>query len=118
MQSSKIALSELSNLKSQLSKDSNNSHTPPSSNGFKKPPAFPRVKSGKRGGKLGYNGKKLDFVSHSDYDVCHEVQTLVCECGQCLSDVTSSMLAEKRQGFDLPPKLIEATERVRKSNSE
>ena len=85
-------------LEEQSKKTSKNSNKPPSSDGLKKQPAFPRKKGKKRGGQIGHKGRKLDFTSHPD-----ETKQLYCErctCGHGL-DKTKALLAEIRQEFDI-----------------
>ena len=44
---------ENTELKTRLNSNSNNSSKPPSSDGYKKKPAFPKAKNGKQGGQKG-----------------------------------------------------------------
>lgn len=94
-------------LKAALAQDSRNSHRPPSSDGLRKKPAFPRKKGGKRGGKQGHKGKTLDFVTTPDYQLRHRAQR--CECGEDLSELPQYTLS-KRQVFELPSPKLEVTE--------
>jgi len=45
---------ENNELKAQINSNSNNSSKPPSSDGYKKKPAFPKAKNGKQGGQKGH----------------------------------------------------------------
>jgi transposase len=96
-------LVRVSALEEQSKKTSKNSNKPPSSDGLKKQPAFPRKKGNKRGGQIGHKGRKLDFTANAD-----EIKKLYserCTCGHSL-DKTKALLAEIRQEFDIPvPKL-------------
>jgi len=94
-------------LKAKLNANSSNSSRPPSSDGLKKKPAFPRGKSKKRGGQKGHQGKTLEMVASPDYVV--ELCPPKCGCG------TSLLLEKKtcktiRQVFDLPTPCLEVTE--------
>lgn len=62
----KQTLAQIEELKTQLQSNSENSNKPPSSDGLNKKPAIPRKKGGKRGGKKGHKGRKLDFVETPD----------------------------------------------------
>ena len=104
------ALVRIAELEAQLSSHSGTSHRPPSSDGLKRKPAFPRKKGGKRGGKAGHKGNTLKFVDKPDHERVHEPTASLCDCGCNLNSVELEILPEKRQVFDLPPKLLEVTE--------
>lgn len=104
------ALSRISELEAQLKTDSTNSGKPPSSDGLKKKPAFPRNKGGHRGGKPGHKGNTLKLVEKPDRTELHMPELSACSCGRSLSDVEAAPSEEKRQVFDLPPRLLEVTE--------
>lgn len=92
-----------------LSKNSNNSHKPPSSDGYQKGIKNSRVKSdNKQGAQPGHEGKTLEAVANPDYVVVHKL-TGKCECGKELEQLPVKSLY-RRQVFDLPEKLIEVTE--------
>jgi transposase len=97
-------------LEEQHSKNSKNSNKPPSSDGLRKQPAFPRKPGKKRGGQIGHKGKKLDFTSNPDaIEQLYPDLSDRCSCGLKLSklDKTKALLSEIRQEFDLPePKLF------------
>jgi len=94
---------EVAALKAQINSNSRNSSKPPSSDGYKKKPAFPRKKKGKQGGQQGHQGRTLRQVEHPDKTVSHKPGP--CDCGHEFSDEELSV-AETRQVFDLPqPKL-------------
>jgi len=89
-------------LEAQLSKNSQNSSKPPSSDGFKKPnPKSQRLKGvRKSGGQDGHLGTTLSQVEDPDVVVKHTVK--VCEnCASELAGV-SPLGYERRQEFDLP----------------
>lgn len=99
--------SENKELKAKLNANSSNSSRPPSSDGLKKKPAFPKEKSKKRGGQKGHKGNTLKMVKTADYVV--ELCPPKCICG------TSLLLEKKknksvRQVFDLPTPQLEVTE--------
>ena len=48
---------EIAELKTRINSNSNNSSKPPSSDGYKKKPAFPKAKNGKQGGQKGHKGR-------------------------------------------------------------
>lgn len=91
-------------LEEQVSKNSKNSHKPPSTDGFAKKPAFPRKRGGKRGGVKGHKGKTLEMIASPDIEI--GLLPSHCSCGTPL-DKTQAIVGERRQIFDLPePKLI------------
>lgn len=98
-------------LEDQLAQNSQNSHKPPSSDGLKKRPrsASLREKTGKkRGGQEGHSGTTLRQIENPDRTQIHRVDR--CEhCNTSLAKVPAAR-HEKRQVFDLPPRLIEVTE--------
>ncbi|MEI2421184.1 DUF6444 domain-containing protein, partial [Arthrospira platensis SPKY2] len=106
------ALSRIAELEARLKLNSRNSSKPPSSDGLKKSPAFPRKQGGKRGGQHGHKGKTLEMVAPSATDllVVHPVTERQCTCGQSLESASSSVSVERRQVFDLPPMLLEVSE--------
>ena len=96
-------------MEGRLSKDSYNSHKPPSSD---KPPqrrSSLRKSSGKKGGgQVGHKGSTLEPVEKPDKTVIHQVE----HCQHCASSLSNikALDYDKRQVFDIPPKLIEVTE--------
>jgi len=98
-------------LEDQLAQNSENSHKPPSSDGLKKRPRSVslRQKTGKkRGGQEGHSGTTLRPIENPDRIEIHRVER--CEhCDSSLAKVPVTQ-HEKRQVFDLPPRLIEVTE--------
>ncbi len=66
-----------------LSKTSNNSHKPPSSNGYQKGIKNSREKSDKKqGAQFGHEGKTLKTVTNPDYVVVHILT------GKCIAGFT------------------------------
>ena len=94
-------------LKAKVNANSSNSSRPPSSDGLKKKPAFPKDKSKKRGGQKGHKGKTLKMVSVPDYKV--ELCPPKCSCGTSLLEVKKTC-ETVRQVFDLPDPILEVTE--------
>jgi len=99
--------SRVAELEAQINSNSGNSSKPPSSDGYKKKPAFPRKKKGKQGGQQGHKGRTLKQVEHPDKTVKHKPGP--CDCGHVFSDEELSV-AETRQVFDLPQPRLEVTE--------
>lgn len=97
-------------LSASIRQDSTTSSRPPSSDGLKKKPAFPRKKGGRRGGKLGHKGNTLKMVALPDHESLHSPELSACCCGHSLSAVEALPCEEKRQVFDLPPRLLSVTE--------
>jgi regulator of replication initiation timing len=97
----------ITELEARLNSNSSNSSKPPSSDGYKKKPAFPRKKKGKRGGQQGHKGKTLQQVEHPDKKVQHKPGP--CSCGHVFND-DELRVAEVRQVFDLPQPRLEVIE--------
>lgn len=98
-------------LDDQLAANSRNSGKPPSSDrGVKPKPKSQRKPSGRRpGGQKGHKGKTLEPVENPDHIVNHTVDSCA-HCNASLDGVTADA-CEKRQVFDLPPKIhVEVTE--------
>ena len=97
-------------LEDQISKNSQNSSKPPSSDGYQKPaPKSLRKKTKRRvGGQKGHKGHNLKMVAHPDHIETHRV--LRCEsCSEDLSGQAASSV-ERRQVYDHPPLKLEVTE--------
>lgn len=106
------ALSRIADLEAALKTDSRTSSKPPSSDGVKKRPAFPRRKGGKRGGQPGHEGQTLRMVAPEAVErvVVHAVEVEQCGCGASLEAVAESIGTERRQVFDLPVNLLQVCE--------
>jgi transposase len=94
--------SENAELRTQITLNSNNSHKPPSSDGYSKRPALPKNEGKKKGGQTGHNGKTLEMVSHADEVIVHYATICSC-CGKPLCEKDVIGLYERRQVFDMPP---------------
>jgi transposase len=94
-------------LKARLESNSRNSNKPPSSDGYKKQPAFPKKKKGKQGGQHGHKGRTLQQVEHPDKIVKHKPDP--CNCGHVFKD-EELVLSETRQVFDFPQPQLEVIE--------
>ena len=100
----------IENLKAQLSKNSQNSSKPPSSDGFRRPaPKSLRTRSGKAsGGQTGHTGSTLAFNENPT-----EIKTYpadVCKkCGHSLAEI-DALIHERRQVFELPRIELTVTE--------
>ena len=111
---SKKEISELKRkiqvLEGRLSKNSRNSHKPPSLDGLNKPkPKSLRKKTERKtGGQKGHKGHTLKMVKHPDNIKVYSV--VQCKnCGCLLKDEPSQGI-KNRQVFDIPPVQIEVTE--------
>jgi transposase len=94
-------------LESQLNRNSSNSSKPPSSDGLKKKPKNNRKKSGKpTGGQPGHEGKTLEKVTNPDEVV--DIKPEHCHCGCDLEGVRGTI--RTRQVFEIPVIKIKVTE--------
>jgi transposase len=106
-QSQQIALltAQIEELHARLSKDSHNSHLPPSSDRFKRHPKSLRTKSSKKaGGQPDHPGQHLQMVETPDRVISHLVET----CPACQHDLRAvpALQVERRQVVELPPKRV------------
>jgi transposase len=101
----------LARLEGQLNKNSQNSHQPPSSDGYRRPaPKSLRKKTGRRsGGQSGHAGSTLEMVAEPDRVEAHWPERCAA-CGEGLGRAESSERYEARQVHDLPPIKVEVTE--------
>lgn len=101
---------EVNTLKEKLSKNSNNSSKPPSSDGYSKPaPKSLRKKSGKpSGGQRGHKGQTLSMVAMPNIVEKYDITS----CTHCCADLSHAPVidVERRQVFDLPPVELKVTE--------
>lgn len=107
---SKQAL-RIKELEDQLSKNSQNSSKPPSTDGvYEKPsPKSRREKTGRKiGGQKGHKGNNLKMVETPDEVIHHEV--VICKnCGSDLREIPISRI-QRRQCYDIPPLKMLVTE--------
>jgi transposase len=94
-------------LESHQTKDSHNSHLPPSSDRFgraKRTKSLRRASGKKPGGQVGHEGSTLYQVENPDEIIVHAVRT----CYSCQHDLESvpASAIERRQEFDIPPKRV------------
>src|SRR5947199_2058093 len=92
-------------LQERLTKDSHNSHLPPSSDRFHRQPKSLRKQSGKKaGGQVGHPGSTLQLSPTPDTVIVHPVE----QCQHCQQDLRAvvSLQVERRQVLDLPPKRV------------
>ena len=104
-----ILQAEVTELKTQLAKNSSNSSKPPGSDGLRKQPKSQRGKSDKKsGGQEGHAGKTRTQIANPDHIEVHTP----ANCQGCGSDLTqiNGFCMEKRQVFDIPQPQIEVTE--------
>lgn len=98
-------------LEARLAQNSDNSSKPPSSDGYAKPaPKSLRKKSGlSSGGQNGHPGSTLPPAGKPDFIIVHRLKRCPCGCGVSLRR-QPVLRHEKRQVFDLPPKMLLVTE--------
>lgn len=100
--------SEIDELKARLKENSQNSHRPPSSDGFSKPKlAFAKQKGRRRGGQKGAAGETLRQVAEPDAVVACEPAE--CDCGAPAFGEAAEIV-ERWQVFDLPEPRLEVVE--------
>lgn len=104
-------LLQIKQLQDQLAQNSQNSHKPPSSDQYSRPPKKRslRKNSGKKsGGQTGHIGHSLRQVANPKWLVNHQPE----KCQHCESGLglMPSLGYEKRQVFDLPLTEVEVTE--------
>lgn len=99
-------------LEEQISKDSRNSHKPPSSDGLKKRPPKPkRIRDDRKkaaGGQKGHKGSTLTLSEHPSETIHYASESCV-GCGESLRDVTGKVI-ERRQVIDIPEPQVIVTE--------
>ena len=103
---------ENAELRRRLEMNSQNSHKPPSSDGYRKKsvqPALPKGEKQAPGGKKGHKGKTLRQVKEVDTVEVHLPKE--CEiCGRSISAEETHEVLGKRQVFDLPEPRLEVKE--------
>jgi transposase len=105
----RLLSTQVKQLESRVSKDSHNSHLPPSSDRFHRQPKSLRKKSEKKpGAQKGHEGNTLYQVSEPDEVVVHEVTI----CHTCQADLSAEQVlqVERRQVLDIPAKRLSVRE--------
>ncbi len=99
---------EVADLKNKLNQNSQNSHKPPSSDGFKKPQSQREKSNKKSGGQPGHAGRTLKICDKPDQVIQYDIDI----CPHCLTDIKNTNPLGKKiaQVFDLPELKIEVTE--------
>jgi len=105
----RAALARIAELEAIVSQNSHNSSRPPSSDGLRKQPAFPRSSGKRRGGQPGHRGDTLKMVAQADQVMLHHVNKTVCSCGHDLWQIPGQVGC-RRQVFDLPVQSLVVTE--------
>ncbi|MBA2396890.1 MAG: IS66 family transposase [Ktedonobacteraceae bacterium] len=96
---------QVNTLQAQLSKDSHNSHLPPSSDRFVRQPRSLRKKSGKKpGGQKGHEGHQLHLSETPDEVIRHAVSI----CSHCHADLRQvvTLPSERRQVIEVVSKPV------------
>ncbi len=97
---------ENAQLREQVNKNSQNSHKPPSSDGYGKKPALPQSSGKKTGGQFGHKGRTLKMVETPDHIIVHSPNACAC-CQKVFSAADVCKIGQRGQVFDLPePRLI------------
>jgi len=103
---------ENAELRRRLGQTSQNSHKPPSSDGYRKKsvrPALPKPDQRAAGGQVGHTGKTLHQVSEPDQVQVH-LPVACSVCGRAIGADEGHALVGKRQVFDLPEPRLEVIE--------
>ena len=103
---------ENAELRRRLDKNSQNSHKPPSSDGYRKKsvqPGLPKREKRAPGGKPGHKGKTLRQVERPDKVQVH-LPGCCSGCGRTVSAEEKHTVIGKRQVFDLPEPKLEVIE--------
>lgn len=104
---------ENAELRRRLEKNSQNSHKPPSSDGYRKKtilrPAMPKGEKRAPGGQAGHKGKTLRQVNEPDKVQVH-LPNSCSVCGRVIGAEEKHLVVGKRQVFDLPEPKLEVTE--------
>jgi len=103
---------ENAELRRRLGRNSENSHKPPSSDGYRKKqvqPALPKGEKHALGGQVGHNGKTLRQVEKPDKTTVHLPEQCAV-CGRNISVKESHEIVGKRQVFDFPEPKLEIIE--------
>jgi transposase len=99
-------------LRRRMEMNSQNSHKPPSSDGYRKKrvqPALPKGEKRAPGGQVGHKGKTLRQVEKPDKVKVHLPEHCAV-CGRMILVDEPHEMVSKRQVFDLPEPKLEVTE--------
>jgi len=99
-------------LRRRMEMDSQNSHKPPSSDGYRKKrvqPALPKGEKRAPGGQVGHKGKTLRQAEKPDKVKVHLPEHCAV-CGRMILVDEGHEVVSKRQVFDLPEPKLEVTE--------
>lgn len=99
---------ENAELRNRLGLNSENSHKPPSTDGLKKNPALPKLKTSNNGGQKGHQGNTLKQVPNPDNIMVQKPK--ICSCCGLFFHQNEIEIVNKRQVFDLPPQKLIVTE--------
>ncbi len=102
---------ENAELRHRLGLNSQNSHKPPSSDGYRKKRIQPALPKGKKplGGQPGHKGQTLRQVEKPDRVQVHLPERCAV-CGRAISADEPHEVVSKRQVFDVPEPRLEVTE--------
>ncbi|MFZ5910226.1 MAG: IS66 family transposase [Chloroflexota bacterium] len=103
---------ENAELRRRLEKNSQNSHKPPSSDGYRKKRVQAAMPKGERraaGGQVGHKGRTLRQLEKPDWVKIHLPEHCAI-CGRLISAGEPHEVVSKRQVFDLPEPKLEVTE--------
>lgn len=103
---------ENAELRRRLGSNSQNSHQPPSSDGYRKKrvqPALPKGEKRKLGGQPGHRGKTLRQVEEPDKVKVHLPEHCAV-CGREIAEGEEHEVISRRQLFDLPEPRLEVIE--------
>lgn len=103
---------ENAELRRRLGMDSQNSHKPPSSDGYRKKTVRPAIPKGEKrvpGGQPGHKGKTLRLVEKPDKVQVHLPESCSV-CGRKMNVEEKHIILGKRQVFDLPEPKLEVCE--------
>lgn len=106
---------ENTELRRRLGINSQNSHKPPSSDGYGKKrvqPALPKGEKREKGGQRGHKGRTLRQVEKPDKVKVH-LPEQCAECGREIAENEVHEVIGKRQVFDLPEPKLEVIEHQR-----
>ena len=99
---------QIDDLTQKLNSNSQNSHKPPSSDGFKRVKVKREKSNKKTGGQTGHKGHALQRSNNPDYIVEHPVET----CSNCKSNIKDAISLGYKiaQVFEIPLLKVQVTE--------